>query len=85
MGIFAGGITAIGQNYLMRSHSTTKIWLAWNMISWGIIWAIGWTISWSVRGPFNLNAAAALAVITVMALTGISLSIFLHYSPEIEF
>lgn len=85
MGIFAGGLTAFGQNYLMRSHSTTKIWLAWNMISWGVIWAIGWAMSWNIRGPFSANAASALAAITIMALTGISLSVFLHYSPEIEF
>lgn len=86
IGAVAGGITAGGQNLLMRSQSTAKGWFFWNVTSWGVVWSIGWTISWATYlAGLGANAATAVASLAIMILTGISLSVFLHFSPDIEF
>jgi len=87
IGLIAGAVTALGQNTMMRGGSRpARLWIFWNSLSWGFIWLIGWSISWNFSSRvLSASLATAIGVAAILLLTGISLSIFLHYRTEIEF
>jgi len=81
IGCIAGTVSSVGQNLFMRSQGVQRKWLFFNLASWTLIWAIGAKISWNANSGIALGETAAFIIIA----SGIAVSMFLRYFPEIEF
>ena len=80
MGAIGGGIASFGQNRFLGGGAARK-WLWFNLISWAVIWSIGWQLAILIHGaPGNATSAAFILI-----LSGVSLSVFLQKTPELEF
>jgi hypothetical protein len=81
IGLTAGFVASIGQNFLLRNRSAALKWFLYNTLGWLVIWGLGWSLSWKIGGPLGLASSAAV----IMILSGLEILIFLYFSPEIEF
>lgn len=90
VGIITGGIigftSSIMQNYIMKNTKYGIRWFLYNLISWSIIYSVGLAISLGlgvlIEFPFMGDAIAS---VIIMVSHGVSIVLFLNYSPQIEF
>lgn len=81
IGLVAGAVSSLAQNFLMKSHGTALPWFLWSTFTWMMVWASGWYASWAVDGTLGFALGAAI----ILVLIGLSLTLFLIIQPQIEF
>lgn len=79
-GLLAGGISSSIQNRLMGTKKYGWRWFLYNTISWALIFAVAWYVAW-VPNPVTTAVAGGLLVVA----SGVSLTVFLRKTPQIEF
>ena len=83
IGGIAGCLSGFGQILLMSNQNFRYKWLLFCIFGWACIWALGWFISINLLSNSGYGMAAAAAFIVIVS--GIGLSLFLLFNPEIEF
>lgn len=79
-GLIAGGISSLMQNSTMSSARYNFQWFIFSVVAWAITFSFGWGIGWWKGVP---GIASGLAFILISM--SILLSLFLKFSPDIEF
>ncbi len=89
-GLICGGIigtmSSLIQNYIMKNRHYSFRWFVYSLLSWSIFYGIGLAsalgLDYLIDFPFIGDAVASFFI---MIAHGLSLVIFLYFSPQIEF
>jgi len=83
-GAMSGTVAGLLQIWSVRAPWATLHWVLWNLLTWATAWSLAWFVGgvielWSVPPVGDL---IALGLGT--ALTGLSLLLWAHRTPQIE-
>jgi serine/threonine protein kinase len=90
VGVIVGGIvgtvSAFLQNLMMTSYRNGFRWFFYSLISWSVIYGSGLALALGIRSLINFPFIGdTIASFFILLSHGLSLIVFLYFSPEIEF